>query len=298
MVIHEIMKALVSRIQDNADPDAQLHFDQYPSLRTKFSLSGYTSEAAELDKDTFNSATLPKSSSRQTYVNMSLNFGTKEMTDMFPSLPPLAPPNPWKQTPTETQLTLRDEQSTVNMTDNSYATSLASIQSDLASMVTIIMTVNKQERAKESKLYEDRKANHEAQRKLVDDKRDEERQDSSRRMEKLEERSGNTAQTILQMMQQLCQGNGPQVQQPPSQAITPVPLAVLPPPQKPPQNSTSDMVDSLNQIKLNEVTTLVKKPKHQHLMDFEEDHPKLNGSPQTENNNENPPHLPPQGGQQ
>ena len=87
------------------------------------------------------------------------------------------------------------------MTDNSYATSLASIQSDLASMVTSIMTVNKQERAKDRKLYEDREANREAQRKLVDDKRDEERRDDLRRIEKLEERSGNTAQAILQMMQ-------------------------------------------------------------------------------------------------
>ena len=31
-VIHEIMKALVSCIQDDADEAAQMHFDQYPSL--------------------------------------------------------------------------------------------------------------------------------------------------------------------------------------------------------------------------------------------------------------------------
>ena len=167
---------------------------------------------------------------------MSLNFGTKEIVDAFPSLPALAPapPNPWKQTTTETQLALRDEQSTVSMTDNSYARSLASIQSDLASMVTSIMTVNKYERAKDRKQYEDREANHEAQRKLVDDKRDEERQDDLRRMKKLEERSGNTAQAILQMMQQMCQGNGLQVQQPPSQAIAPVPIIVPPQLQQPP----------------------------------------------------------------
>ena len=123
MVIHEIMKALVSRIQDDADPDAQLHFNQYLSLRTKLSLSGYTSEVVELDKDNVNSVTLPKSSSRQTYVDMSLNFGTKEVADMFPSLPApapaLAPPNSWKQTLIETQLALRNDQSTVSMTDNS-----------------------------------------------------------------------------------------------------------------------------------------------------------------------------------
>ena len=100
MVIHDIMKALVSRIQDNADPDTQLQCDQHPPLCTKLSLGGYTSEAAELDKVIF--SPLPKLSSRQTYVDMNLNFGTKEMADMFPSLPAPAPPNPWKQTPTET----------------------------------------------------------------------------------------------------------------------------------------------------------------------------------------------------
>ena len=103
-MIHEITKALVSRIQDDTDLDAQLHLDQYLSLRTKLSLRGYTLEAVEPDKDIFNSATLPKLSSRQTYVDMSLNFGTKEVADMFPSLPAPAQPNPQKQTPTETQL--------------------------------------------------------------------------------------------------------------------------------------------------------------------------------------------------
>ena len=83
---------------------------------------------------------------------------------------------------------------------------------------------------KKTKLYEDREANREAQRKLVDDKRDEERRDDIKRMEKLEERNGNTAQAILQMLQQMCQGTGPQVQQPPSQAIAQVPPAVPPPP--------------------------------------------------------------------
>ena len=65
---------------------------------------------------------------------------------------------------------------------------------------TGIMTVNKQERAKEREMYEDREANREAQCKLIDDKRDKERQDDIKRMGKLEERSGNTANAILQMM--------------------------------------------------------------------------------------------------
>ena len=109
MVIHEIMKALVSCIQDIADPDAQIHFDQYPSLRTKLSLGGYTSEVAELDTDIFNSATLLKSSLRQTYVDMRLNFGTKEVADMFPSLPVQVPTNQWKRTQPENQLALRND---------------------------------------------------------------------------------------------------------------------------------------------------------------------------------------------
>ena len=105
-----------------------------------------------------------------------------------------------------------DERSTVSMTDNSYATSLTSVQSDMASMLIGIMTVNKQERAKGRKVYKDREANREAQHKLIDDKRDKERRDDIKQMKKLEERNGNTANAILQMMQQMHQGNG-QVQQ-------------------------------------------------------------------------------------
>ena len=54
-------------------------------------------------------------------------------------------------------------------------------------------------------------------------------------MEKLEERSETTANAMLQLMQQMCQGNGLQVQQPPSQAIAPVPPALQPPPQQIPR---------------------------------------------------------------
>ena len=86
------------------------------------------------------------------------------------------------------------------MTNNSFATTLASIQSDMARMVTTIMAVNEQERAKERKVYEDREAVREVQRKLANDKRDEERRDDLRRTKKLEKRSGNTSQAMLQMM--------------------------------------------------------------------------------------------------
>ena len=56
------------------------------------------------------------------------------------------------------------------MTDNFFATTLASIQSDMASMVTSVMAVNKQELAKERKVYKDREADREAQRKIINDK--------------------------------------------------------------------------------------------------------------------------------
>ena len=156
-----------------------------------------------------------------------------DLVDAFPSLPvpAPAPQNPWKQTTIETQLALRDERSTVSMTDNPYATSLASMQSDLASMVTSIMTLNEQQRAEDRKQYEEREADREAQRKIVDDKQTEWRRDDLRRMEKLEERGVTTTNAILQMMQQMCQGTGLLVQQPPSQATATVPILVPPQPQ-------------------------------------------------------------------
>ena len=95
--IHAIMKALVSRIQDESDHDAQKHFGKYPSLRTQLSYGGYTTEAAELDKDIF--SPFSSGSSQPAFTNMTLNFGTDETTDAFPALPaPVLPPapNPWK----------------------------------------------------------------------------------------------------------------------------------------------------------------------------------------------------------
>ena len=141
------------------------------------------------------------------------------------------------------------------------------------------------------------KLNREAQRKLIDDKRHQERRDGIKRTEKLVEWNGNTAKALLQMMQQMHQGNG-QVQQQPSQVIAPVPQVVGSPPQQPPPYSTAVMVQSLNQIQLNEETISAKKPKQHHAMDYQQDHPKLTGGPQTANNNENPSKLPPKGGQQ
>ena len=184
------------------------------------------------------------------------------------------------------------------MTDNSYATSLESLQSDMASRVTSIMTLNKQQRAEDRKLYEDQEADREAQCKVVDDKQDAERRDDLRRMEKLEERSGTTANAMLQLMQQMCQGNGLQVQQPPSQVIATEPIVVPPQPQQPIRNRTGDMIESLNQIKLGEATGLAKKAKQGHQMDYEKDHPKLTVPPAIANTNANPMQQPPPGGRQ
>ena len=74
-----------------------------------------------------------------------------------------------------------------------------------------------------------------------------EKSDNIKRMEKLEERNGNTARALLEMMQQMNQRNG-QVQQQPSRVIAPVPQAVGSPPQEPPAYSTAVMVQSLNKI--------------------------------------------------
>ena len=65
-------------------------------------------------------------------------------------------------------------------------------------------------------MYEDQEANREAQRELIDDKQDKERRDDIKRMEKLEERNGNTANVILQMIQQMYPS------QPSGQVIAPV----------------------------------------------------------------------------
>ena len=200
-VIHEINKALVRSIQDDADSDAKMHFNQYPSLRTKMSLGGYTEQAAALDADIFSPIT--NSSPQQAIFDMSLDFGPEAMVGSFPLLSPPVPvvPNPWKPTTTENQLALREERSTVSMTDNSFTTSIATLQSEMSRMLTSMVTLNEQQRAADQKRYEEREIAREAQRKIIDDKRDADRQDDLRRMEKLEGRNETTSNALLQMLQ-------------------------------------------------------------------------------------------------
>ena len=98
---------------------------------------------------------------------MTLNFGTDKMTDAFPALPAPAlplPSNLWKQNTLENQLAVRgDDRSTISMTDVSYATSLASIQSDMASMLSGTIAAIQQDNTKERREYKERDTNREAQ---------------------------------------------------------------------------------------------------------------------------------------
>ena len=202
--IHAIMKAVVARIQDESDHDAQKHFGEYPSLRSQLSYGGYTAEAAELDKDIF--STFSSGTSSSPFSNMSIDFGTEDAADAFPALP--APPprnNPWKQNPPENQLAVRgDDRSTVTMTDASYATTLQSVQSDMASLLSGTIAAIQQDNAKarlESEEQEEERERQRQEREATREvQRNQERSNDLRRLEKLEERNDSTHQALLQLM--------------------------------------------------------------------------------------------------
>ena len=320
LVTHEIMKALVHCIRDIVDPDAQMNFQQYPSLRTKLSLGGYTLEVEALDKDICDSSTLTKSFSKQTYFDMNLNFGTNKSENTFLSLPTIMTANPWKQTQPENQLALfgnshhpGDDQSLVSMTDNSLATTLASIQTELACVVTTMMAVNEQERTKERQVYKDRRKKErksrkeaevvrDAQRKLDNEELAGERRDGLKQLEKLEDQRESNDLLILEMVQYMCRRTTTQPTQPTTHQAT-LPVPVPPPPPQPTlgasQTTINGMVAFLNEIKLNDdVTTATKKSKQHHDMDYKADHSKLTTPPQVVNTNENPSQQPLAGGQQ
>ena len=98
---------------------------------------------------------------------MTVNFGTEDMADAFPAIPAPAPTrNPRKQTPPDNQLAVRgDDRSTVTMTDASFATTLKSVQSDMASLLSGTIAAIQQDNAKERKASEEREAQREVQRK-------------------------------------------------------------------------------------------------------------------------------------
>ena len=70
LIIHKIMKALSLRITNITNNDAEEHFNQCPSLRSRLSQGGYTMQAVELDKNIYDSATLSKSFARTPYFEI------------------------------------------------------------------------------------------------------------------------------------------------------------------------------------------------------------------------------------
>ena len=282
------MKALVSRIQDESDHDAQKYFGEYPSLRTHLSYGGYTAEAAALDKDIFSPFSAGSSSS--TFSNMTLNFGTEDMVDAFPALPAPAPPqNPWKQTTPENQLAVRgDDRSTVSMTDASFATTLKSVQSDMASLLSGTIAAIQQDNAKERRASEEREANREVQRQereaTRETQRNQERSDDLRRLAKVEERNESTQTALLQLMQQMAQQSG--------QVMMSVPPAAGTTQQALSTEITPAMIEAMNGVTLAAQSPSAKKVKVNDMMDHHDDHPQLQGPPTTDTNR----NLPPGGG--
>ena len=115
-------------------------------------------------------------------------------------------------------------------------------------------------------------------------------------MEKVEERNEKTASALLQMMQQMSQQDN-HVQQQPSRVMPSVSQAAGTPQQEPPIYTTATMVQSLNNIQLTEKAPSAKKQKQHDEMDHHQEHPILNGGPQTADNNRNSSQLPPTGGE-
>ena len=186
----------------------------------------------------------------------------------------------------------------------------------MTNVVTTMMMVNEKERARERKVYGDRRKEEdqqrteaeeqrEAQRKLDDEKRAVKQRDDIKRLEKLEERRQSDQQKhellIVELMQNLYRGTSAQTQPQPSTAYVTVPLP-YPPPQPTLdalQTTTDDIIASLNETKLNDdITAITKKFKQHHPMDFEKYHPKLTTPPQAVNMKENTLQYSPPGSQQ
>ena len=141
---------------------------------------------------------------------MTLNFGTEDMVDAFPALPaPARTPNPWKQTPPENQLAVRDDRSTASMTDASFATTLKSVQSNMASLLSGTIAAIQQDNTNERRASVVREAQREVQQKEREAARETQRKqvrsDNLRRLAKVEERNDSTQQALLQLMQQMAQ---------------------------------------------------------------------------------------------
>ena len=148
LIIHEIMKALSLRITDIGDNDVEKHVHQCPSLQSRLSQGGYTMEAAELHKEIYDSATLSKSFSRTPYFEMGIQLGIDDLLDEFPSIPP--PANAWKKQQPANRLTIlgnpehpNDDRPLISMNDQSLANTFASFRTEMTSVVTTMMEIDK-----------------------------------------------------------------------------------------------------------------------------------------------------------
>ena len=82
------MKAISLRIIDIEDNDAEMHFQQCPSLRSRLSQEGYTMAVAELDREMYDSSALSKSFSKTPYFEMGIQL---ETDDLYPQSQPTIP---------------------------------------------------------------------------------------------------------------------------------------------------------------------------------------------------------------
>ena len=82
--IHEILHALSLRITDITDEGAEKYFDQCPSLRSRLSQGGYTTKAAEFNKDIFDTDTLSKTFAGTPFFEMDIQLGTDDVLDAAP----------------------------------------------------------------------------------------------------------------------------------------------------------------------------------------------------------------------
>ena len=185
------------------------------------------------------------------------------------------------------------------MTDASYAASLASIQTDMASLLSGTIATIQEDNAKERRAYEERETNRENQRQEQETAREtqqnKEKSNDLKRLAKVEERNKATQNVLMQLVQQMSQQNN-YIQQQSSRVLPFVPPAAGIQQQEPPPYTTTTMLEAVNDIQLTGKLHLAKKHKQHDVMDHLEDHPQLTGRLQsTDSTNQLQP--PPEGSQ-
>ena len=105
-------------------------------------------QAAELDKDIYNSTTLSKSFARTPYFEMGIQLGTDNAVDTFPPIPTTG--NTWKMPQLTNQLALastplqpNDDHSLISMNNQLLAHTLSSFCTELTTVVTAMLEANK-----------------------------------------------------------------------------------------------------------------------------------------------------------